>query len=86
MIFAILGYLLSALILVPIALYLLSLYNTKNDYINRIAYQMVGVLVAVLLCIVWICIRPMAWWALLIEFVALCCIANVAVKIYRKRE
>lgn len=85
MISAILGYLASVLFLVPIVLFLVSRHATTNEYINRISYQMIGVLSSIVICIVWICIKPSAWWALLVEQLTLICFAYIGVMIYKKR-
>ena len=86
MVFAILGYILSVVLVVPVILYLTSRHMTKSEYMNRIACQMIGVLLAMVICAVWICIKPSAWWVLLTIFVVLCCIAKIAVQIYRKNQ
>ena len=80
MLLSILGYLLSVLIVVPLVLYLFSLRKSQNEYLNNITYQMLGVILATIICVVWICIKPSAWWILLIELVVLCCIARFAIK------
>ena len=86
MILTILGYVLSVALVIPVSLCLIGRHKTKSEYTNRIAYQMIGVLLAMVICVVWICVKPYAWWALLIAFVVLCCIAKIAVRIYRKKQ